>query len=705
MTISAGFCLVPFLTAALAGGLACLLFVRRKASSAHLSLSALFVATTITQIGHGFWLMDETHALPWLQTALAAELVQPAALLYAGIALLNPAKQGADTSPLWRARIISILGLLLALLTMTDFVLEWRMFDDGISAIALASWGYVPYLFLVVAMAVGLAQLEMVLRASHEPVRYRLKLIIIGLGGLAGYQIYQASQILLFSVWLPEYVLVSSVATAIALSLIAYGLVRSRLREVLVNAQVSHQALLGSVSFILIGLYLIGVGAIGELLRRTNQSLGSGLSVIAVFGALVGLAIAVFSKSMRAEIRRFLSRNFHRSKYDYRAQWLQVTDAFHLAANTESIMDCLLDFLIKTFSTTTIDIWAFREADRRFCQIRPVIAEKEPVAIDLTHPVIVELLSKDEPIIIKGEMACGSIGSDSMSDPLTRSEDALCFPIRTEGRLSAFVVLGQQLHGEEYGTDDYDLFRGVSHHVGALLSSARWAEERQASAELEALHRFSVFCLHDLKNLAARLSLVAQNAQYHGQDPAFQESAIRTVTDTAQKMTALLSKLSLASFKSPCAGTLESVELFALIEEIVAPIRGEGMVRVHMAGGEAQPIMAVRDQIQQVLLNVVLNAKQAIDQEGDISIAIEQLVDAVSITVEDTGCGIPASMLETLFRPSQSSRPGGLGVGLYQCKQIVEAHQGTIQIRSQVGKGTQVRMEFPLFRSSADRKK
>jgi len=57
-------------------------------------------------------------------------------------------------------------------------------------------------------------------------------------------------------------------------------------------------------------------------------------------------------------------------------------------------------------------------------------------------------------------------------------------------------------------------------------------------------------------------------------------------------------------------------------------------------------------------------------------------------------------MLESLFRPSQSSRPGGLGIGLYQCKQIVEAHRGTIQIRSEVGKGTQVRIELPLSRRS-----
>ena len=99
--------------------------------------------------------------------------------------------------------------------------------------------------------------------------------------------------------------------------------------------------------------------------------------------------------------------------------------------------------------------------------------------------------------------------------------------------------------------------------------------------------------------------------------------------------------------------------------------------------------------MHQVLLNVILNAKQAIGQEGDISIGIEESGGSIMVTVADTGCGIPSPMLESLFQPSQSSRPGGLGVGLYQCKQMVEAHRGTIEIRSQQGEGTQVKIELP----------
>ena len=615
-----------------------------------------------------------------------------------GLAFLRPAELERDTSALWRARIIGVVGLLLAVFAVTGQVFEWKVFEDGQTAMALASWGRLPYVFIVIGMALGLAQLELVLRASREPVRHKLKFVVIGLGGLAGYQIYQASQMLLFPVWQAEQVLVSSVAMILALCLIAYGLGRTRWQEVFVNTYVSQQALLGSVTFIIVGLYLLAVGAVGEWLRRTDQPLGVGLSVVVVFGALVGLAIAAFSKTVRAGIRHFLTRNFYRSKYDYRMQWLQVTEAFYQAASKEAIMDRLLDLLIKTFATTTISIWSFREADQRFFQLRSMTTEKEPVPIELSHPIIVQLLAKDEPVLIEEGLTRRNDGPPSAGDPLAASGAALCFPIRAQGQLTAFVALGKQLHGEAYGTDDCDLLRGIAHHVGALLSHANLAEERQAAAELEALHRFSVFCLHDLKNLAARLSLVAQNAENHGKDPAFQESAMRTVADTAQKIITLMSKLSLKSFKPMAVATPEPIDLPDLIDEMVTPIRGERNVQVYVRGEPVPPVLAVREQIHQVLLNVVLNAQQAIGQDGTIYVTTGQQDGSVVVTIEDTGAGISASKLSTLFRPAQSSRPGGLGIGLYQCKQIVEAHQGTIQMRSEEGKGTQVRIQLPIHR-------
>jgi putative PEP-CTERM system histidine kinase len=687
--------LAAFTASALAVVIAGLLLVRPQSISAHKSLAALLGATAVAHFANGLSLLNDGHALYWRMLSMIAELLQPAALLYVGLAFLDPVERTQDAATRWRARTIGGLGLVLSALIVSGRVFEWQAFPGGHTAIVMSSMGHVALIFIVIAMALGLAQLELVLRASREPVRHRLKFIIIGLGGLAGYQIYQASQMLLLSVWHVEHVLVSSIVSIMALALIGYGLGRSRLREVLVHTYISQQALFGSVTFIVIGLYLLAVGALGEWFRRTNQPLGVGLSIVVVFGALVVLAIAAFSKTVRAEIRRFLSRNFYRSKYDYRAQWLHVTDTFQEAAEKEAIMDRLLDLLIKTFPTTTISIWSFREADRVFCAIRSMTPEKALTPLALSHPVVRELSSKDGAVLLDHHRPLSS-GEDGVDgDPLAGSGVVLCFPIRAHGQLKAFMALGHPLHSDDYGADDCDLLQGISHYVSALLSHASLAEDRQASAELEALHRFSVFCLHDLKNLAARLSLVAQNAESHGRDPAFQESAMRTVSDTAKKMTALMTKLSFKSLKPGSAATAEPFNVAELIEEIVAPLRSDGAVRIKVTAGSVGPVIGVREQIQQVLLNVILNARQAMAGDGEIRIITQQSEEATVILVEDTGRGIPPAMLETLFRPSQSSRPGGLGVGLYQCKQIVEAHRGIIQIKSVVGTGTQVRIEFP----------
>lgn len=686
-----------FLAATFTGGLACWLSVRRREAPFYPSLAALSGLVSLVHVANGCGLLDEVHGLFWRRVAFAFELCLPAALLYAGQRFSHRVEQRAFSYREWRARLITLFGLLLAGLTMTDYVLISRPIEEDGAIITLAPWGHVPYAFVVIAMALGLAQLEAVLRSSSELTRYRLKLILIGLGGLGGYQIYQASQMLMLPTWRGEHVLLFSAVSAISSGLLALGIARSRFKELLVNTYVSQQALVGSVTFIVIGFYLLIVGVIGEWLRRMNQPLGPEFSVVVVFGALVALAVLALSKTSRSEIRRFLARNFYRSSYDYRAEWLRVTESFQLATTKEAILDRLLDLLIKTFSTTTIAIWMFRDADRRYCQARPASPEISPM--ELTHPVIRQLLEKDDPVVMSAEHG----GPADKTDLLVQLGVELCFPIRAQGRLVAFVVLGKQARGEPYGTDDCDLLHGICHHVGVLLSHAGLAEERQASAELEALHRFSVFCLHDLKNLAARLSLVAQNAERHGHDPAFQESALRTVVDTAKKMTSLVSKLSLKSFAPTLMGQAGVFDLTSLIEEVMVPLRQDKLVRVHVTASPGYPVLAVREQIQQVLLNVVLNARQAIAEQGDISIALSQSNGSAIIRVDDTGRGISPHMLERLFRPSQSSRPGGLGIGLYQCKKIIEAHGGTIQLRSAEGKGTQVQIALPLAAFSGNK--
>lgn len=680
--------------ALIAAAFAGVLLVRRSAVRAHRYLAWLAGATAIANTANGLSLWDEAGAVSWKHLALVAELLQPGFLISAGLAYLAPTESNRSSTDRWRSGLVSVTGILLAAGLLRVDMVEWRVFGNGQAGMAITGWGRAAYVFLVVGMAMGIAQLEVVLRASREPARHRLKFIVIGLAGLAGYQVYQASQFLLLPVWRPEHVLVAALVTTMALGVTAFGLARSRLQDVFVNAYVSQQALFGSVTFLAIGGYLLLVGTVGTWLQRTNQPLAVGLSVVVVFGAVVALLVAAFSKTVRADIRRVLVRNFYRSKYDYRAHWLQVTAAFQEAGTCEAILDRLLDLLIKTFSTTSITIWTFREADRRFTLRRSMIPDVHLDPIELEHPVIVDLTQREDAVLVAERLVLGPAGQPAV-DPLATSGAALCFPIMAHGRLVAFMALGKQRAGDFYGTDDCDLLRGIAHHVGALLSHAKLAEERQASAELEAVHRFSVFCMHDLKNLAARLSLVAQNAEHHGHDPSFQASAMRTVADTSQKMTALMSKLSLKSVKPVPPGSPEPIDLTEIVREIVAPLQAAGRA-IQLDLAQDQPVFALRDHVHQVFSNLIINANQAVGAQGEVWVRSTPAERMLVITVRDNGPGISEAQMESLFQPAQSGRPGGLGIGLYQCKQIVESYRGTIHVRSRVGQGTVVQIEWPL---------
>src|SRR5262249_16387836 len=120
----------------------------------------------------------------------------------------------------------------------------------------------------------------------------------------------------------------------------------------------------------------------------------------------------------------------------------------------------------------------------------------------------------------------------------------------------------------QYGKDDRDLLRGVACHVGVLLAHAKLMEDQLSATRFEALHEFSAFCLHDIKNLAHRLSLVVQNAKVHGSTPAFVESAFKTIAGTVEKMNSLMEKI--ATKMEEGLGPSEAViELDGLIEDVI----------------------------------------------------------------------------------------------------------------------------------------
>jgi putative PEP-CTERM system histidine kinase len=476
-------------------------------------------------------------------------------------------------------------------------------------------------------------------------------------------------------------------------ALIALGFGRMRLARTLGRVSVSSHALYGSLTLLGVGLYLLGVGLLGQALQLSGRTLSVGVAELAVFVVTLALVAGFSSRAARARIRDSIARHLLRSRHDYRTKWLEVTEAFRGAETGEQVLDRLLDVLSRTFAAPRLSIFVRYEADDRFHQVRTINIEEPPTPIARDHSVAAAMSRADEPI----ELPPPGTPRDAF---LEATRAALGVPLRGSGELIGFVTLSSVPGGKAYDVDDRDLLRAIAHHAGVLLAHARMAEDRQASAELDALNRFAAFYLHDFKNLAARLSLVAQNAVKHGDDPEFRAEAMKTVARTSEQMGELLAQL---SRRSPAHGRVTSVDLGEVASATLRSLGPDYGVTLSVAGTPGQ-VLAVPEQLQQVVLNLVLNAMRAterVERPGSVAVTLRGDDGRITLEVADTGEGIPAERMRTLFQPFQSGTVGSFGIGLYESKRIVESYRGTLRVESQSGQGTRVVVELPAIAGQA----
>ena len=130
------------------------------------------------------------------------------------------------------------------------------------------------------------------------------------------------------------------------------------------------------------------------------------------------------------------------------------------------------------------------------------------------------------------------------------------------------------------------------------------------------------------------------------------------------------------------------VELNELVGDVLKRFHGVAGANLVFLAQPVPPVEADPDQLQQVLVNLILNAQEAAGAEGQITVRIEAEPQAVRLVVEDNGCGMDHATIDGLFRPFRTTKGRGLGIGLYQCQKIIHAHRGSLEVESKVGKGS-----------------
>jgi putative PEP-CTERM system histidine kinase len=258
------------------------------------------------------------------------------------------------------------------------------------------------------------------------------------------------------------------------------------------------------------------------------------------------------------------------------------------------------------------------------------------------------------------------------------------------------MLLGGDSSGRPYAEDDFDLIRALSSQAATQVKNLRLAGEVMAIRDMEVFSRTSAFVMHDLKNLTNSLSLVSQNAKDNLENIEFQKDAVRTIDTTVARMKRLIGKLSevpeAVDAKRSATG-VDSIVGAALKKLAFTDAKA---VEIKMDIPKLPDICVDPEAMEMVLINLIANAYDAISGKGEIRISASLNSTKVYIDISDTGRGMTREFVEKdLFRPFSTTKKGGLGIGLFQCRSIVEAHNGSIEVRSSEGKGTTFRVSLP----------
>jgi putative PEP-CTERM system histidine kinase len=574
--------------------------------------------------------------------------------------------------------------------------------SNGQLVFGLGAIGFGLSLLLLISSALVLANLEQTFRASIGTMRWRLKFRVLGLGLIFGVRIYTSSQALLYSEINRSMQALDAAALAIGCFLMGWSLLRADLLDVEVFP--SGTVLQKSITFGLTGAYLFVVGALAKLVSMLGGYLDFPIGALLVLLALVGLSLLLLSDRLRHRLRRFISRHFRRPVHNYRQVWARFAEETGSLLDETDLCRRIVKLVSETFQVLSVTLWRVDDNEQLAFSASTSLRGKQvpSVRLDSKHFDLAGFLRQHPiPLILDGHSEAWADAWNSANPSPFDTKPSICLPLVAQNELLGVLYLSDRVSDAPFLEEDKELLKCIGVQVSASLLNLELSKKLIRARELEAFQTMSTFFVHDLKNTANSLSLLLQNLSAHFHDPAFREDAQRAVSNSVQHLTSLIGRLALLR---------QRLDVHP-VEIDLNTIVGATLADLHLPTGETlsnhlqdlPPVRVDPEQIQKVVTNLVLNAREAGDGKWPVEISTSRVNGWAVLSVQDHGCGMsPEFLNNSLFRPFQTTKKTGLGIGMFHSKMIVDAHRGRIEVDSEPGKGTTVRVLLPIESQSRE---
>jgi len=459
-------------------------------------------------------------------------------------------------------------------------------------------------------------------------------------------------------------------------------------------------------------------------------------------GAGIVLVTLMVSGSLRRRLRVFLSKHFYRNKYDYRVEWLRFIDTLSSTGKDVDTYENSVRAIAQIVGSPGGVLFLPVDGVTGYAPLAGWPAEAFPRS---SYPAVgpneelVDFLQRKQWVFDLAEYRSSPDTYQSIEMPgflRERQRLRLIVPLLLRDEMLGLLALAEPPPPFDLTWEDRDLLKTVGRHVATHLAQHEADRRLAESRQFEAYHRLTAFVMHDLKNLAAQLSLLVANAEKHRRNPDFVDDAISTIANSTSRMQRLIEQLqgrevqsanrrvSLARLaRQACercavrepAPRCEDLALDALVE--ADPERLGTMIE-HLIrnaqdatppGGSVRVAVAVRRKVELEPLGMsgiravntqqlLAAAAQADGSSLNPASAPGLPGDYACLTVEDSGSGMSTDFVkERLFKPFDTTKGSkGMGIGAYQVREYILGLGGRLRVDSEPGRGTVFTVWLPL---------
>ena len=382
-----------------------------------------------------------------------------------------------------------------------------------------------------------------------------------------------------------------------------------------------------------------------------------------------------------------------------------LNSTFDLSLLFERIMDQIFEVTRATRGVLIV-------LDEKGSLVPKVIRNKEDAdggKLVLSHTIVNQVLQRGS----------GILTSDAMSDDRFSAEksimefqirSAMCVPIRYKDQNTGIIYVDNKAPAGSFKRSDLELLAALAVEAGVAIENAKLYEANVRAERLAALGEALANLSHYIKNVLMCMQGGGQLVQkaLDEKNLVSLEKGWNIVRRNERKLSGLvMDMLSYCKERQPLYEKCDLAEVVREVIELSGPLLQEKHITVdHNVGKGKTSVEADAEGITRALLNIITNAIDAVEpNKGAITISVSEDKPArqVLISVRDNGCGIPADVLPKVFDAFRSTKGAkGTGLGLAVVKKTIKEHGGTIDVQTEVGKGSTFTIKLP---ATADARK